>query len=124
MSVSTKIVIDGGKNSVVTLSGSLREDIASPSLVLKFEDLAMKPKSVRIDAVVFAIQEKMGVVLWWELDKERELILPLESRGRFNFEEIQGLHSPKEGVLGISMSTFEWKAPVKHFLIMLDLTKQ
>jgi hypothetical protein len=87
-----------------------------------FAKLDGAPKSVRLDGIVFAVQEKAGVNLWWEREEEEnKLILPVESRGYFNFEGIMTLSSP-EGAGGISMTTFKVDEP-KSFLLILDLVK-
>ena len=107
----------------MAISGTLSKDIFSPLVVLNFADLHPVPARVRIESAVFAIQEKMGCVLWWDTEDGDVLILPLESRGKLDFESpMQGLHAPK-GARGIKMSTFLCNAE-KHFLIMLDMTKQ
>lgn len=124
-SFSSKVTYDGPKNTVVQVSGYLVKDIQSAEPILLLKDLAPVPKAIRLDSVVFAIQEKMGCVLWWKVGDKMSLILPLESRGKLDFEGMQGLHSPQDGVEGIYMSTF--KCTDKggyYFTILLDLMKQ
>jgi hypothetical protein len=81
---------------------------------------------MRLDSVTFAIQEKMGFNLWWTggaTIKDWQLIMPLESRGFFDFEKVGGLHSP-DGCYGIGLSVFKNTDPMMTFTMTLDLTKQ
>lgn len=115
---------DGGKNCHITLSGTMELALSTPVPIVLFRELAGAPKKLRIDAIQFAIQEKMGFNLWWLMtDGSSEIILPLESRGGFDFEKIKPLSSP-EFSIGIGYSTFKVNEPSMNYLIMLDLTKQ
>lgn len=113
---------DGAKNTILHVSGILTEDLPQTDIV-SFSMLAGNPKKLKIEAFVFAIQEKMGFYLWWRSGNDYTLILPLESRGGLGFEGMQCLHSPA-GAEAIAASSFNWAAPGKAFLLMLDITKQ
>jgi hypothetical protein len=119
---------DGGKNCHVTISGQLMESLSKPEPVLFFKDLQQSPSKMRVDGLQFAIQEKMGFNLWWIMPVENKipayrLILPVESRGGFDFEKIKPLQSP-DGALGIALTSFKVTEKNMSFMIMLDLTKQ
>jgi hypothetical protein len=123
-----KIGADGGKNCHVTITGQLSEPFPSPALVLVFNDLSGPPKAMRLDGIQFAIQEKMGFNLWWVMPPEGEvpsyrLLMPIESRGGFDFEKIKPVSSP-EGATGIALTSFKVTEKDMSYLIMLDLTKQ
>lgn len=123
-----KIGADGGKNCHVTLSGQMSQNSALPVPVLVFSDLAGAPLKLRIDGVQFAIQEKMGFNLWWVMPADKgipaySLIMPIESRGGFDFEKIKPLSSPL-GATGIAISSFKVTEKDMSFMIMLDMTKQ
>jgi hypothetical protein len=107
---------------LVKISGYLDEDLPLTK-VFMFEELSPIPKSIRIDSVIFAIQEKAGFNLWWVGGEEGEkrLILPLESRGFFNFEGMQSLQSHE--AKGIAIEAFNVTG-TKTFLILLDMVKQ
>lgn len=121
----SRIVYDGPKNAVLQVSGFLVKDIVAAEPILLLKDLHPWPKALRLDSIVFAVQEKMGCVLWWKAKDELELILPVESRGKLDFEGMQGLHSPNEGTEGIYMSTFKCTDKAGYyFLLFLDLMKQ
>ena len=120
-SISFTVNADGPKNAAVVLAGVLKKDF-SVSDVFSFMDLNPVPKAIRIEAVVFAIQEKMGFNLYWKTPGGYEIIMPLESRGYFNFETMQGYHSPRDAT-GLAMSSFGCVGE-KSFCIFLDITKQ
>ena len=110
-------------NCLVKISGWLEKDMPYTK-VFMFDELAPVPKAMRIDSLVFAIQEKAGFNLWWvegESAAEKRLILPLESRGFFNFEGMQSLQSGK--AKGIAIEAFNITS-TKTFLILLDMVRQ
>ncbi len=120
-----RTVSDGEKSCLVTLSGSISPNF-KPRSVLNFNDLKHAPRRMRLDSVTWAIQEKMGFNLWWITGievKNWKLILPLESRGYFDFEKTGSLHSVDEAV-GIGLSSFKNTELMMGFLLTLDLTKQ
>ncbi len=120
-----KTVSDGDKSCLITLSGSI-SSLFKPQTVLVFSRLKGSPSRLRFDSVLFAIQEKMGFNLWWVNDedvKKWKLIIPLESRGYFDFEKLGALHSPDDA-MGIGLSAFKNTETQMTFLLMLDFTKQ
>lgn len=91
---------------------------------MTFSELHGEVKKLRIDGMQFAIQEKMGFNVFWIMGEGKyKLILPLESRGGFDFEKTKPLSSP-EGALGIALMPFKVSEPEMSFLIQLDMTKQ
>jgi hypothetical protein len=119
---------DGGKNCHVTITGQLSENLSAPASVLFFKDLSGAPLRLRLDGIQFAIQEKMGFNLWWIMPEDKgikafKLIMPIESRGGFDFEKIKPVSSP-EGALGLALTSFKVSEKSMSYLIMLDLTKQ
>ena len=123
--LSIKIGPDGMKNSTVNVSGILTAAQPVPREIVTFAKLSHPPKSLKIEAIEFSFQDKLGFRLWWTGGDLPLLILPVESRGLMNFEGMQSLHSP-EGVTGIGFTTYGMppqKADLA-FLLMLDLVKQ
>ena len=112
---------DGSKNAVIRGSGYLSQDILEAQMIVKLSDL--KCKALRIESLVFALQEKMGCVLWWMCEEGNYSIAPIEGKGQLNFEGLQGIHSPANGLVGIGITTFG-STSGKYILLMLDLTKQ
>ena len=114
---------DTGKNITLRVSGFITKSFTIPQTIFDFSELRLNPSKIRFESVVFAIQEKMGMYLWWKgKESNKTLILPLESRGAFNFEAMQYLHSP-EDALGMSFTTFGVDTP-KAFLLIIDLGAQ
>lgn len=122
---------DGGKSCHVTLSGLLSESFPAPEPILLFKDLKEsngRPiTKLKLDGIQFAIQEKMGFSLWWIMPPDKgipayKLILPIESRGGFDFEKIKSIQSP-EGALGIALTSFRVTESDMAFMIMLDFSK-
>lgn len=126
-----QMIKEGEKNFSVMIKGFCKEDFSSVP-VIDIEKL--KPptsgwKGVRLDSAVWAIQEKMGLYLWWEKEvTEDTFLLPLESRNGMRFDE--GIPSPrvKDGWgKKIWLSGFNVNiapAGVKSFFILLDFDKQ
>jgi hypothetical protein len=127
-----QLIKDGEKNFSVLVRGWVEKDF-NPVPIINIEKL-VKPtagwKGVRLDSVVWAIQEKMGFHLWWENEyKEENLILPLESRNAMRFDE--GIPSPRVAQgwkKTIWLSSFKTLSQdpdlAKHFFILLDFDKQ
>jgi hypothetical protein len=121
-----KVKIGGAaKNCRISVSGLLNPgQYKSPHPIFLFKDLSGSPSGVRLDSIEFAVQEKMGFNLWWIMeDKTHEVVLPLESRGYFDFEKVDSWHSPP-GAVGMALSAFKITEQGMSFLIMLDLVKQ
>ena len=122
-----KIGADGEKNCHVTISGDVDKGLSLPVSILFFKDLRGSPRGLRLDAIQFAVQEKMGFNLFWLLESEAKipklkLILPVESRGFFDFEKIKPIESPPEAI-GVGLTAFRVSEPGMTFMIMLDFTK-
>ncbi len=74
-----------GRNLTFQASGRLAPADALKGQLFSISDLARpEMKGLKIESVLFALQEKMGLLLWWDEACE-DLILPLESRGFFQF---------------------------------------
>lgn len=126
--MNISIGADGGKNCHVTITGQMLESFAKPVPVLLFKDLSGSPLKMRLDGLQFAIQEKMGFNLWWIMPEENripafKLILPIESRGGFDFERIKPISSP-DRALGLALTSFKVTEKFMSYMIMLDMTKQ
>lgn len=124
---------EGEKNFSVLIKGMTTDDFSPvPIIDLKgFRPPTSGWKGIRLDSAVWAIQEKLGLYLWWEKGKkETDLILPLESRNGMRFDE--GIPSPRvtaDGGWGkqIWLSSFNTNiAPAgqKSFVLLLDFDKQ
>src|SRR5271169_6064404 len=119
-----EIGADRDKNCHVTITGQLTDSLSKPAPILFFEKLKGSPRALRLDGLQFAIQEKMGFNLWWIMVEEfkipaYKLIMPIESRGGFDFEKINPVSSPK-GAIGLALTSFKVTEKFMSFLIMLD----
>jgi hypothetical protein len=120
--ISTSIEIEGAKNLTLHVVGNITKNVSLYD-ILKFADLRSPVIKLRLESVTFAIQEKAGFYLWWRgKGSEKSLILPLESRGWFDFEKVGCIMSPADAT-GIAISSFNVTEP-KAFRLILDMSKQ
>jgi hypothetical protein len=115
-------LLDGNKNVTARVTGIVYTD-QEPIELLDVSSLKGNPQGLRFDSVLFALQEKMGVLLWW--GKGEDLILPLESRGNFRFDS--PINSPRRdsGWDGkIWYSVINTNGLGKHFMFLVDFDKQ
>jgi hypothetical protein len=119
---SVKILSNGANSLLVNVTGIIEKDMPLTE-ILRIAEISHSPRSLKFNSVTFALQEKLGVLLYWKLGEKTELILPVESRGKLDFESVHSLHSPREGLSAIAMSTFGCNAP-KAFTFTMDFTKQ
>ena len=126
-----QIIKEGEKNFSILVKGMVHADF----LAVPILDLAkVKPpregwKGLRLDSAVWAIQEKLGLYLWWDKpDGEKTLALVMESRNGLRYDE--GILSPRkqDGWNGILyLSSFNCDSPakgVKAYSVVLDFDKQ
>ena len=104
-----KFPADGDKHLTVQVAGVLREE--------RMQILFESSRRLRIDSVLFLIQEKAGILLWWGKD---DLVLPMESRGAFSFAS--PIVSPEDWDKKLWISAFNVVQP-KHFFFTLDCEK-
>lgn len=123
-----QITKDGPKNCSILIKGFA--DLRTPDeKILDLTDLTPPNqgwKGLRLDSVVWIIEEKMGVRLWWGADQtEGNFILTCESRNFLRTDE--GVPSPRidRGWKGeLWMSVFKAETERKGFLLILDFDKQ
>lgn len=122
------IISEGSKHATVAISGYLTGD--SAITVLTAKSLNPQPKSLQIEAITHAIQEKMGIFLEWgrKGEQEAEVILPMESKGKLDFSAFRGLPSPADWDGALILRSFNFqlepKAERKYFLLLLQLEKK
>jgi len=133
--MKTEIIKEGEKNFSVLVKGILREELA-PTPFLDISKLKAPRegwKGLRLDSALWVIQEKLGIMLWWEKPNgEGSLCLPMESRNGVRYDE--GVPSPRKandwsGVLYLSSFVSHGGSPPstqqpKAFSILLDFDKQ
>ena len=55
--------------------------------------------------------------------KAPKILMPIESRGYFDFERVQPYHSP-EGAIGVGFKAYRVTEEKMAFWMMLDMSKQ
>jgi hypothetical protein len=120
--IDVKFVTDGHNNCVLKVAGIINRDLPFTKVFL-FTDLTPAPRALKLDSTVYAIQDKLTCIFWWITASGYELMAPLEGKGRLDWEAVQGLHSPREAVTGLAISTMHCDE-LKHFVVTLDFTKQ
>jgi hypothetical protein len=121
-----QVIKDGPKNLSVLVRGLIRRDF-KPTPIVELDKLTAPRegwKGLRLDSAVWAIQEKMGLYLWWE-DGDG-FVLPMESRNAMRFDE--GISSPRieNGWKGkVWLSSFKCdESRIMGFFVLLDFDKQ
>jgi hypothetical protein len=133
--VIVQIIKDGEKNFSVLVKGvvSTEGDLGVIVDVSKLAPPRAGFKGLRLDSAAWAIQEKMGLHLWWEASKEeKDFLLVMESRNGMRFDE--GIPSPRidkdkwGGQIHLSCFrlTDSSTGPIdeKYFILLLDFDKQ
>lgn len=122
MRAEAVILADGSKNCTVKVTGWID---ATPGqiIVLNLDDLKGTPAGLRLDSVIWLIEEKAGLTLWWGLKNppEEKLILPMESRNSLRFD--RPLDGPKD-LIYIKIKTAKLEPTPKAFFLLLDFDKQ
>jgi hypothetical protein len=128
--MTVQLIKGGAKNHSILVKGFVRSDFTSTE-ILDMSDAIKSSglKGLRLDSAVWAIQEKMGLYLWWEKEHtEENLALVMESRNGMRFDE--GLPSPRvdDGWKGkLYLSSFKHQTTgigPAAFVLLLDFDKQ
>lgn len=117
------------KNVHVQVSGWVDGDMIDWRLLVKASDF--NTKSLRLDAVHYALSDKIEVLLAWDKNVEGEephVFLPLNGRGRLDFDSVNGLQNTVgEGKTGDVLIQVSYLADVPrrcYFTLALDFSKQ
>lgn len=114
-----EILTNGGHGTVLSIKGNIFGTELAVTDLFSFEEL--KAKGLRLDSVVYALSGKMEILLWWKLEKDYSIMLPLATRGRLDWEAVTGLNSPKDAT-GIAISAKD--SHENYFVINMDFTKR
>jgi hypothetical protein len=110
----------GSKNLTLEVTGVLIED--GNHLTIEFGPDWIKPDQiVKVASLVWLIEEKAGIRLWWDDEK---LLAPLESRSAVRFDS--GMRQPDGWKRRIKLEAFNVLASnpsPKHFLLVMDFDK-
>jgi hypothetical protein len=121
--MDVRIGSDGDKSCILTVTGQLSKESVSVEPIFYFKDLTKSPRAIRLDSIQFALREKMAFDLYWLTETKHKILMPIESRGYFDFERVMPYHSP-EGAIGIGFKAMRINEDNMSFWLMLDLSKQ
>ena len=117
MTLKAKWPQASGRNLTFQATGILAPGDDLKGKLLSISDLARpEMKGLKVESVLFVLQEKMGLLLWWD-EQATDLILPLESRGYFSFA--YPIHCPQGWNGEIWWTAFKVDE-VKHFYLTLE----
>lgn len=122
MGISSKqFLLDGSKNTVVKVSGEQEVRDLTPLVLLdKLSHVDRhKAKNLKLQKILYSFYGKSGGDLVWLLpENKQELIMPLEGRGKMDFEDFHSIPGPVEcigiGLLATGSGTY---------MLLLDLEK-
>ena len=87
-SINVSIVSDGGKNTVLLVSGKIEHENDSVFDVVDVSRLSGKPTNVRLDSIVFMVESGLKVMVNY---RNQPYILPLEGRSKIDLGWVGGL---------------------------------
>jgi len=87
-SITVSIVSDGGKNTVLLVSGEIKHEDDSVFNAIDVSRLAGKPTNVRLDSTVFMVESGLKVFIKY---RNQPYILPLEGRSKIDLGWVGGL---------------------------------
>lgn len=115
-------VHDSNKNLRVTINGVISpgDDRAEIfEVIFRLSDLKDNPKGVRLDSIVWLIEEKAGLRLCWG----DQTVLPLESRNHLRLD--YPLDCPRDNWSGeVILRCPKTEASPKAFFLHLEFDKQ
>lgn len=118
-----------GKNVHIQVSGFIEKDLIDWRVLVKSTEF--NAKGFRLDAVNYALSDKIEVLLAWDTDakgNDPHVFLPLNGRGRLDFDSVNGLQntveSGKTGNVLIHVSSTALTIRRCHFTLALDFSKQ
>ena len=110
-SIRVTKVADGGKNTVLLVTGTIMSEDDSTFDIIDLKRLAGTPKSMRLDSLVFMVETGLRVLMKY---RDEETVLPIEGRSKIDLDYIGGL-------LGHEIDMV-FKG-VGSFFIVLDISK-
>ena len=87
-SINVSIVSDGGKNTVLLVSGKIEHENDSVFDVVDVSRLSGKPTNVRLDSIVFMVESGLKVMVNY---RNQPYTLPLEGRSKIDLGWVGGL---------------------------------
>jgi len=119
LSASTVKIHDSNKNLKATITGIIDPEDETSLVVLDLRKLAGAPVGIRLDSIVWLIEEKAGLRLYWG----DTLIIPMESRNFLRLDH--PLDSPRSQWSGeVILRCPKTEASPKAFFVHLEFDKQ
>jgi hypothetical protein len=110
-SISITLVSDGGKNTVLLVTGTILSEDDSVFDIIDLKHLSGSPTSLRLDGTVFLVESGLKVLLQY---RDQPAVLPLEGRSKIDLGWIGGLIGHEIDLV--------FKG-VGSFFIVLDISK-
>lgn len=104
-------VQDGSKNTVIAISGNIKDKRDSTFFPIDTSKMTGVPKNLRLDNLHFLIETGLRVIISYD---DQPFFLPIEGRGKFEIDKLGGLTGHQINL------TFKG---VGCFMIMLDISK-
>ncbi len=123
-SVIATVVHDGPRNTLLSVTGVLDTSDYAVADITTISSLNPVPTLIRVDRIQYSVEDGLSCLLWWHATTDG-LILPLEGRGKMEFDWFGGYNNPMAaGYTGnIRLSTAGWST-VKHFALVIEFVKQ
>lgn len=110
-SISVSIVSDGGKNTVLLVTGTIKHEDDSIFDIIDTARLSGNPPNLRLDGTAFMVESGLKVIMSY---RDQPFILPIEGRGKTELGWVGGIIGKE-----IDM-TFKGTG---SFFIVLDISK-
>lgn len=110
-SITVTKILDGNKNTVLVVSGSIKSEEDSTFDLIEEGQLLGNPKSLRLDSAAFLIEAGLKFIITY---KNEPYFLPFEGKGKLELDSFGGLQGHE--LLGTLVGT-------GRFFIVLDISK-
>lgn len=124
MAVLEKRILRDASEAIVQVWGGFEEGETVEGQIISPGEL-VGATYLRLTTVEFAIQDGLTILLFWEGEDDHTLLLPLEGRGRLDYDWAGGLKDPQvNGWKGnVVLKTEATKPGDKHFSLVLEFAK-
>ena len=109
--ITTTVVSDGGKNTVLLVSGTINHEEDSVFDIIDLKRLAGNPKSIRLDSISYLVESGLKCILKY---RDHPYVFPVEGRGKFDLGVAGGIQGHEIDLVLKGTGTF---------FLVLDLSK-
>lgn len=107
---------------VVWVKGRVGSPPWEPTLVADPSKLERPAKALKPSRLSHAIQKGLAFVLEWQTANGRELIMPIEDRGFFDFDWFSGLVPPKDATGPVLLTPIACEGE-RYFSFVIEFSK-